>query len=134
MLVYLPAPTVSLRSSVAASAGPIAKFFHNRPDNAFQVSYYQNTGKFLENMNYCLILKFSVQVALAGTSYSFLQRLGAIVVGKYYFIFLYLISISIFLCRVKLFILCYYIYSVAKWGKAFCSWCQFVTGKLLFSL
>ncbi|XP_044483476.1 protein RETICULATA-RELATED 4, chloroplastic-like [Mangifera indica] len=54
MLVYLPAPTVSLRSSVAASAGPIAKFFHNCPDNAFQV-------------------------ALAGTSYSFLQRLGAVV-------------------------------------------------------
>ncbi|XP_044504695.1 protein RETICULATA-RELATED 4, chloroplastic-like [Mangifera indica] len=53
MLVYLPAPTVSLRSSVAASAGPIAKFFHNCPDNAFQV-------------------------ALAGTSYSFLHRLGAI--------------------------------------------------------
>ncbi|XP_031281248.1 protein RETICULATA-RELATED 4, chloroplastic-like [Pistacia vera] len=54
MLVYLPAPTVSLRSSVAASAGSITKFFHNCPDNAFQV-------------------------ALAGTSYSFLQRLGAVV-------------------------------------------------------
>ncbi|KAK9125229.1 hypothetical protein Scep_014075 [Stephania cephalantha] len=54
MLVWLPAPTVSLRSPLAVSAGPIAKFFHGCPDNAFQV-------------------------ALAGTSYSFLQRLGAIV-------------------------------------------------------
>ncbi|KAI5603621.1 hypothetical protein BDE02_01G230900 [Populus trichocarpa] len=53
MLVFLPAPTVSLRSPLAGNAGPIAKFFHNCPDNAFQV-------------------------ALAGTSYSLLQRLGAI--------------------------------------------------------
>lgn len=37
MLVWLPAPTVSLRPSLAVSAGPIAKFFHNCPDNAFQV-------------------------------------------------------------------------------------------------
>ncbi|MED6135405.1 Protein RETICULATA-RELATED 4, chloroplastic [Stylosanthes scabra] len=53
MLVYLPAPTVSLRPPLAMTAGPIAKFFHNCPDNAFQV-------------------------ALSGTSYSLLQRLGAI--------------------------------------------------------
>ncbi|KAJ6409124.1 hypothetical protein OIU84_008758 [Salix udensis] len=53
MLVYLPAPTVSLRSPLARNAGTIAKFLHNCPDNAFQV-------------------------ALAGTSYSVLQRLGAI--------------------------------------------------------
>ncbi|KAK9274135.1 hypothetical protein L1049_018949 [Liquidambar formosana] len=54
MLVYLPAPTVSLRPPLGVSAGSIAKFFYNCPDNAFQV-------------------------ALAGTSYSFLQRIGAIV-------------------------------------------------------
>ncbi|XP_010279082.1 PREDICTED: protein RETICULATA-RELATED 4, chloroplastic-like [Nelumbo nucifera] len=54
MLVWLPAPTVSLRPPLAVSAGSIAKFFHSCPDNAFQV-------------------------ALAGTSYSFLQRIGAIV-------------------------------------------------------
>ncbi|XP_022756839.1 protein RETICULATA-RELATED 4, chloroplastic-like isoform X2 [Durio zibethinus] len=54
MLVWLPAPTVSLRPPIAVSAGTISKFFYNCPDNAFQV-------------------------ALAGTSYSFLQRIGAIV-------------------------------------------------------
>ncbi|KAK6937173.1 Protein RETICULATA-related [Dillenia turbinata] len=54
MLVYLPAPTVSLRPALAVNAGAIARFFHNCPDNAFQV-------------------------ALAGTSYSFVQRMGAIV-------------------------------------------------------
>ncbi|KAG1365450.1 protein RETICULATA-RELATED 4, chloroplastic [Cocos nucifera] len=54
MLVWLPAPTVSLRPPLAFSAGPIAKFFYSCPDNAFQVS-------------------------MAGTSYSFLQRVGAIV-------------------------------------------------------
>ncbi|KAJ1379955.1 Protein RETICULATA-related [Sesbania bispinosa] len=54
MLVYLPAPTVSLRPPLAIGAGAIAKFFHNCPDNAFQV-------------------------ALSGTSYSLLQRIGAIV-------------------------------------------------------
>ncbi|KAL9265489.1 RETICULATA-RELATED 4, chloroplastic-like protein [Drosera capensis] len=54
MLVWLPAPTVSLRAPLAISAGPIAKFFYGCPDNAFQV-------------------------AMAGTSYSFLQRVGAIV-------------------------------------------------------
>ncbi|XVF04740.1 hypothetical protein REPUB_Repub05bG0111100 [Reevesia pubescens] len=53
MLVYLPAPTVSLRPPLAVSAGAISKFFYNCPDNAFQV-------------------------ALSGTSYSFLQRLGAV--------------------------------------------------------
>lgn len=54
MLVWLPAPTVSLHPSLAVGAGPLNKFFYNCPDNAFQV-------------------------ALAGTSYSFLQRIGAIV-------------------------------------------------------
>ncbi|KAL6341359.1 hypothetical protein AAG906_032477 [Vitis piasezkii] len=54
MLVWLPAPTVSLRPPLAVSAGAIAKFFHSCPENAFQV-------------------------ALAGTSFSFLQRIGAIV-------------------------------------------------------
>ncbi|GFP92407.1 hypothetical protein PHJA_001384900 [Phtheirospermum japonicum] len=54
MLVWLPAPTVSLRPSLAITAGGLNKFFYGCPDNAFQV-------------------------ALAGTSYSFLQRIGAIV-------------------------------------------------------
>ncbi|XP_020598566.1 protein RETICULATA-RELATED 4, chloroplastic [Phalaenopsis equestris] len=54
MLVWLPAPTVSLRPPLAVTAGRIAKFFYGCPDNAFQV-------------------------ALSGTSYSFLQRIGAIV-------------------------------------------------------
>jgi hypothetical protein len=56
MLVWLPAPTVSLQPPLAVNAGSIAKFFHNCPDNAFQV-------------------------ALAGTSYSLLQRVGAIMVS-----------------------------------------------------
>ncbi|MQL74815.1 hypothetical protein Taro_007178 [Colocasia esculenta] len=38
MLVWLPAPTVSLRPSLSFSAGPISKFFHGCPDNAFQAS------------------------------------------------------------------------------------------------
>lgn len=53
MLVYLPAPTVSLRPPIGMNAGQIAKFFHSCPDNAFQI-------------------------ALGGASYSLLQRLGAI--------------------------------------------------------
>lgn len=54
MLVYLPAPTVALRPPLAVNAGSLAKFFYSCPDNAFQI-------------------------ALAGTSYSFMQRLGAVV-------------------------------------------------------
>lgn len=54
MLVWLPAPTVSLRPPIALNAGRITKFFYSCPDNAFQV-------------------------ALGGTSYSLLQRIGAIV-------------------------------------------------------
>ncbi|KAL2535814.1 hypothetical protein Fot_17277 [Forsythia ovata] len=54
MLVYLPAPTVSLGPPIAATAGRLAKFLYSCPDNAFQV-------------------------ALRGTSYSLLQRIGAIV-------------------------------------------------------
>jgi len=53
MLVWLPAPTVSLQPALAVNAGALAKFFHNCPDNAFQI-------------------------ALAGRSYTFLQRFGAI--------------------------------------------------------
>ncbi|KAJ7949239.1 Protein RETICULATA-RELATED 4, chloroplastic [Quillaja saponaria] len=53
MLVWLPAPTVSLRPPLAVSAGRVAKFLYSCPDNAFQV-------------------------ALAGTSYTFLQRISAI--------------------------------------------------------
>ncbi|XP_004293169.1 PREDICTED: uncharacterized protein LOC101294046 [Fragaria vesca subsp. vesca] len=54
MLVYLPAPTVSLRPPLGLSAGAITKFFHGCPDNAFQI-------------------------ALSGISYSLLQRIGAVV-------------------------------------------------------
>lgn len=54
MLVYLPAPTVSLRQPLAVNAGAITKFFHGCPDNAFQI-------------------------ALGGASYSLAQRVGAIV-------------------------------------------------------
>ncbi|XP_021772109.1 protein RETICULATA-RELATED 4, chloroplastic-like [Chenopodium quinoa] len=54
MLVYLPAPTVALRQPLALNAGAITKFFHSCPDNAFQI-------------------------ALGGASYSFIQRMGAIV-------------------------------------------------------
>ncbi|KAK9072807.1 hypothetical protein SSX86_009242 [Deinandra increscens subsp. villosa] len=53
MLVFLPAPTISLRPPISVNAGRIAKFFYNCPDNAFQI-------------------------ALGGASYSLLQRLGAI--------------------------------------------------------
>ncbi|CAI5478677.1 unnamed protein product [Closterium sp. Yama58-4] len=54
MLVWLPAPTVALRAPLAGNASRLALFFANCPDNAFQV-------------------------ALRGTSYSLLQRVGAIV-------------------------------------------------------
>jgi hypothetical protein len=40
MLVWLPAPTVSLRPPLAVNSGAIAKFFYNCPDNAFQVSCF----------------------------------------------------------------------------------------------
>eukprot|EP00252_Welwitschia_mirabilis_P007815 TRINITY_DN1952_c0_g1_i1.p1 TRINITY_DN1952_c0_g1~~TRINITY_DN1952_c0_g1_i1.p1 ORF type:complete len:390 (+),score=63.29 TRINITY_DN1952_c0_g1_i1:529-1698(+) len=54
MLVWLPAPTVPLSGSPSVHAGLFTKLFHGCPDNAFQI-------------------------ALRGTSYSFLQRVGAIV-------------------------------------------------------
>ncbi|KAF8642123.1 hypothetical protein HU200_067382 [Digitaria exilis] len=54
MLVYIPAPTVSFQPPLARNAGAIASFFHNCPDNAFQI-------------------------ALGGRSFSLVQRLGAIV-------------------------------------------------------
>lgn len=38
MLVWLPAPTVSLRPPLSVSAGLIAKFFFGCPENAFQVN------------------------------------------------------------------------------------------------
>ncbi|KAK4784017.1 hypothetical protein SAY86_018385 [Trapa natans] len=53
MLVYLPAPTVSLRPALAKNAGSFAKFFYSCPDNAFQI-------------------------ALPGISYTLMQRLGSI--------------------------------------------------------
>ena len=41
MLVWLPAPAVSLRPPLAVSAGPIAKFFYGCPENAFQVNNFK---------------------------------------------------------------------------------------------
>lgn len=80
MLVYLPAPTVALRSPLLVSAGPISKFFYNCPDNAFQVLYCSNTA--YESAYYIKLtgFKFCMQVALPGSSYSLLHRIGAIVV------------------------------------------------------
>ena len=37
MLLWLHAPTVSLRLALAIRAGPFGKFFYGCPDNAFQV-------------------------------------------------------------------------------------------------
>ncbi|XP_047957415.1 protein RETICULATA-RELATED 4, chloroplastic-like [Salvia hispanica] len=54
MLVYLPAPTVSLSPPLAQNAGRIAKFFYSCPANAFQI-------------------------ALPGSSFSLLQRVGGVV-------------------------------------------------------
>ncbi|XP_057797924.1 protein RETICULATA-RELATED 4, chloroplastic-like [Salvia miltiorrhiza] len=54
MLVYLPAPTVSLRPPLALNAGRIAKFFYSCPANAFQI-------------------------ALPGSSFSLMQRIGGVV-------------------------------------------------------
>jgi len=81
MLVYLPAPTVALRPPLTSTAGPIAKFFHGCPDNAFQVFI-----TFIVSVkSWCLYISshvpnFLQQVALSGTSYSLIQRIGAIVV------------------------------------------------------
>ncbi|KAL5078109.1 hypothetical protein RYX36_017093 [Vicia faba] len=54
VLVWFPAPTVSLKPPLAITAALFTKFFYGCPENAFQV-------------------------ALAGTSYTLLQRIGAIV-------------------------------------------------------
>lgn len=89
MLVYLPAPTVSLRPPLALNAGRLAKFFHGCPDNAFQVTSlaycFTITWGITEWWNHGLHL---MQVALRGSSYSLLQRIGAIVVGYLAYIFL----------------------------------------------
>lgn len=54
MLVFIPAPTVSMRPLVSKGPGMIPNIFRGCPDNAFQV-------------------------AMMGTSYTLLQRFGAIV-------------------------------------------------------
>lgn len=46
MLVWLPAPTVSLRPRLTAGAGGLAKFFYNCPDNAFQVNFPSSLVQF----------------------------------------------------------------------------------------
>lgn len=59
MLVWLPAPTVSLKPPLAVSAGPIAKFLYSCPDNAFQVvSYYFHLTLFLNLSHGCLYIIF----------------------------------------------------------------------------
>lgn len=47
MLVWLPAPTVSLRPPLAVSAGFIAKFFYGCPENAFQVKQNNSSSAFV---------------------------------------------------------------------------------------
>ena len=87
MLVWLPAPTVSLKPALAISAGPLTKFFYGCPENAFQVTFpslHSHNFLVFEMNTRCSITFPSqillLQVALAGTSFSFLQRVGAVVV------------------------------------------------------
>lgn len=97
MLVWLPAPTVSLQPALAMNAGAVAKFFHNCPDNAFQVTWSpiiypfpsvtDENSTFLKGEIFSLSLKLVrelmlplLQIALAGRSYTLLQRFGAIMV------------------------------------------------------
>ncbi|KAL6963308.1 hypothetical protein U1Q18_048564 [Sarracenia purpurea var. burkii] len=60
MLVYLPAPTVSLRPPIAVNAGSIAKFFYGCPDNAFQRNgtklFAVGTASSLVNLTYTFSL------------------------------------------------------------------------------
>lgn len=46
MLVWLPAPTVSLKPPLAVSAGLLTKFFYGCPENAFQVTLPSNPNHF----------------------------------------------------------------------------------------
>ncbi|KAK6928792.1 Protein RETICULATA-related, partial [Dillenia turbinata] len=77
-LVWLPASTVSLHPLLAISAGPLAKFFYGCPDNAFQVTAFM-CHRISRKCAIVVCTSSFVLVALAGTSYSFLQRVGAIV-------------------------------------------------------
>lgn len=54
MLVWLPAPTVSLRAPLTVSAGPLAKYFHGCPENAFQVPVYFLDYLFFNVQNFVL--------------------------------------------------------------------------------
>jgi hypothetical protein len=53
MLVWLPAPTVSLRPPLALSAGPVSKFFYSCPDNAFQVNNYFSLQVVVDTVKAC---------------------------------------------------------------------------------
>lgn len=101
MLVWLPAPTVSLQPPLSVGAGLIAKFFRNCPDNAFQVcivlvevdsSPILLLLLFSYGANYLQLMQSLLQVALAGRSYSLLQRIGAIVVM--YHAFMHLVAVT----------------------------------------
>lgn len=66
MLVYLPAPTVSLRPPLSVNAGAITKFFHGCPDNAFQVCHLYGILGLLnisfedQGLNNCSVLDCSL--------------------------------------------------------------------------
>lgn len=98
MLVYLPAPTVSLRPPLALSAGGLSKFFHNCPDNAFQVLFGTCWLSFEKSPSRLIIqCVCMLQIAISGTSYSLLQRFGAIAVcGVLFFLSIsfYVISVT----------------------------------------
>ena len=81
MLVFLPAPTVPLGSLVSKQSGLLRNLFRGCPDNAFQVRR--------DSMSWICVYTYLIrtykwakpfQVALTGTSYTLLQRFGAIVV------------------------------------------------------
>lgn len=71
MLVWLPAPTVSLRPPLSLTAGPIAKFFYSCPDNAFQVIWL-------------ITLKFEMKMfILFADQYDLFDMFGILLVGGF---------------------------------------------------
>ncbi|CAL8114155.1 unnamed protein product [Prunus armeniaca] len=72
MLVWLPAPTVSLRPPLTVSAGRLAKFFYGCPDNAFQLWLEHLTHSYRDGSigMCCAIVRNGAKLFAVGTGAS----------------------------------------------------------------
>lgn len=129
MLVWLPAPTVSLRPSLAIGAGPLIKFFYNCPDNAFQVfikilEYVKESWHSVQHVWSWYTVTFYIFTGSIGWYILFIFAENRCYSGMYLIVLQYMfLSFQFNEAQITL------VFPAEKWSQTVCSWHWCIFGK-----